>query len=453
MTARTEYILLPKQGEFLFGIDELKMKNMQGVDVYKDISLYQGGVGSGKTFSGSLRGLLFALTWDGCRGLVGAKSQDLLDNTTKRTYLEHMERIGFKEGVHWWYKDRKNQIEFLNGSIIRFKTLSDWETLMSESFTWIEFEEASFIEEITFKKLITRLREIKKPKWKNYYHSMFLHTNPQGKRGWIYRLFINPKTKKKDYRTVIASSRENHHLGDTYIDMLQDLYSAEEFEEMVEGRDVETDNTIAFPNFTEDNVVDNIQFNPNAKLILSCDFNFNPMCWYLMQEYNGTWYVLTELIKGNLTTKEMCREVLPIINSFKTKSLTIMGDSHGRDRKTNGSDYSVMTQFFSMAGYNVEVRVQKANPFIKDRLSILRGYIKNAKGVIRLKVDSSCTKLLYNFNECQNDLAKAGLKIPTDNEIKNDPNKLYLIHPIDAISYPIYYLARIRDMGGDSETI
>ena len=199
MWLTTEFKLLPAQYKFCYGFDDNKLHEVDedgNEKIYQDVSLYQGGVGSGKTYIGSLRGLLFALGWGGSRGLVGAKSQDLLDNTTKRKYLEHMELIGLKEGVHWWYSDRKNTINFVNGSSIRFRTLSDWEQFMSEEFTWIEFEEASFIEEIVFRKLITRLRQQKKPEWNDYYRSIFLHTNPQGKRGWLYKLFINSKSKK-----------------------------------------------------------------------------------------------------------------------------------------------------------------------------------------------------------------------------------------------------------------
>lgn len=61
---------------------------------------------SGKTFCGSLRGLYFALKWAGCKGLVGALSQDLLDTTTKVKYLEHLNNIGLKEGVHWWFIEK-----------------------------------------------------------------------------------------------------------------------------------------------------------------------------------------------------------------------------------------------------------------------------------------------------------------------------------------------------------
>ena len=126
-----------------------------------------------------------------------------------------------------------------------------------------------------------------------------------------------------------------------------------------------------------------------------------------------------------------------------------MGDAHGRDKKTNGSDYGVMLNYFGNLGYDVNLRVQKSNPLIRERLSLMRGLIRNAKGVKRIYVDSSCKKLLYNFEECKNNLGNGGLHIPTDGEIQTDPEKLYLIHPIDAVSYPMFYLNRLKQTAGD----
>ena len=438
-TKVTTYKLFPKQFEFLFGYDKNKVNDI--------VALY-GGVGSGKTFIGSLKGLLMALKFDGIRGLVGAKSQDLLDNTTKRKYVEHLENMGMKEGVHWWYTDRKQAIVLKNGSVIRFKTLSDWETFMSEEFGFIEFEEASFLDEVVFDKLITRLRQSAKDGWEDFHRAMFLHTNPQGKRGWINKKFVDPKTKRPNYRFIRSSSRENLFLGPEYVEMLEANYSKEQIAEMIDGFDPTEDNTIAFPYFsTEKNVIEHIDYDPNHTLILTCDFNYNPMCWYLIQQReNNTWYILRELIDNNVTTKEMCERVLPIIAEYGVRKLTIMGDSHGRDKKTNGSDYSVMLAYFSSKFLDCTLSVQKSNPRIKERLSVLRGCICNAKGERRLFVDSSCKHLLYNFDEAKNNLANAGLREPTDKEIQEDDKKRYLIHPIDAISYPIYFMQMYKDM-------
>lgn len=402
---------------------------------------------SGKTFIGSLKGLLMALKFPGIRGLVGAKSQDLLDNTTKRKYVEHLENMGMKEGVHWWYTDRKQAIVLKNGSVIRFKTLSDWETFMSEEFGFIEFEEASFLDEIIFDKLITRLRQSAKDGWEDFHRAMFLHTNPQGKRGWINKKFVDPKTKRPSYRFIRSSSRENLFLGPEYVEMLEANYSKEQIAEMIDGFDPTDDNTIAFPYFsTEKNVIEHIDYDPNYTLILTCDFNYNPMCWYLAQFIEGKWYILKELIQPNVITADMCKLILPVLESLniRGRKFMICGDSHGRDKKTNGTDYGVMLGFFSNAGYSIETRVQKNNPLIKERLAVLRKFICNGKSERNFFVDSSCKWLLYNFDECKNDLANAGLKIPTDKEIQNDDNKRHLIHPIDAISYPMWFFETLQ---------
>ena len=70
--------------------------------------------------------------------------------------------------------------------------------------------------------------------------------------------------------------------------------------------------------------------------------------------------------------------------------------------------------------------------------------IRNSKGERRLFVDSSCKKLLFNFDSCKNHLSNGGLKIPSDTEIQRDDTLRYLIHPIDAISYPMWFLNNFK---------
>ena len=444
MVARTKYSLLPAQYEFLFGYDHDKVKD--GLGNLLDVAVYQGGFGSGKTFCGSLRGLLFALRWPGCKGLVGAQTQDLLDGTTKQKYIEHLTQCGFKEDIHFWWQDRGNTLVLKNGSTIRFKTLSDWSQFRSTEFSWIEIEEASLIDEKTFHELIARVREQMRPEWKDYFRSIFLHTNPGGSRGWIYKLFHNKKTKQPNWRAVIASTSENVYLPKDYELNLRSLYASDEAVELIDGRDNDNDNTVAFPFFNADNIIDDLRYDQNYPLILTCDFNYNPMCWYLVQNIGDKWHVLRELIDNNVTTKQMCERVTPIIASYKTRNLIIMGDSHGRDKKTNGSDYSVMLSHFGSVGFNCILRVQKSNPLIVERLAVLRRYICNARGERNLFVDSNCHRLLYNFDEARNNLATGGLRLPTDKEIQQDDTKRYLIHPIDAVSYPIYFEQKYKDI-------
>ena len=99
-----EYKLLPAQRQF-FEIPH---------EYDTDVALYQGGYGSGKTFSGSLLGILLALRYPKIRGLVGAQTVALLRDTTLATYLEHLDKMG----IQFVYKKAENKLEFENGSEI-----------------------------------------------------------------------------------------------------------------------------------------------------------------------------------------------------------------------------------------------------------------------------------------------------------------------------------------------
>ena len=81
-----KYKLLKAQREFL----EIPHK------ASLDVAVYQGGYGSGKTFAGSLLGILLCLKFPGIRGLVGAQTYTLVRDTTLQTYFEHLDNMNFK---------------------------------------------------------------------------------------------------------------------------------------------------------------------------------------------------------------------------------------------------------------------------------------------------------------------------------------------------------------------
>ena len=101
-----EYKLNPAQKEFLEYVD------VPGYDI--DVALYQGGYGSGKTFSGSLLGILLCLRYPGIVGLVGAQTLPLVRDTTIVSYKEHFDRMGLKCGTDWVEYKSENKIVFSN---------------------------------------------------------------------------------------------------------------------------------------------------------------------------------------------------------------------------------------------------------------------------------------------------------------------------------------------------
>ena len=124
-----------------------------------DVALYQGGYGSGKTFSGSLLGIMLCLKYPGIRGLVGALTYTLVRDTTYRQYLEHLDNMGFKAGYHYDIKSSEDKIQFRNGSEILFRHLQEPNKLKSLNLGFVELEEMSDTPESTFLMLLSRLRQ------------------------------------------------------------------------------------------------------------------------------------------------------------------------------------------------------------------------------------------------------------------------------------------------------
>ena len=70
-----------------------------------DGAVYQGGFGSGKTFAGSLLGILLCMKYPKITGLVGALTYPLVRDTTLTTYLQHLATLGFKDKTDYkFYK-------------------------------------------------------------------------------------------------------------------------------------------------------------------------------------------------------------------------------------------------------------------------------------------------------------------------------------------------------------
>ena len=179
---QVKYKLLPAQKEFL---------ELGDHDSDIDVSLYQwilGGYGSGKTFCGSLLGTLLCLKYPGIIGLVGAQTLPLVRDTTIASYKEHFDRMGLKYGTDWTESKSENKILFSNGSTILYRHFEEPDKLKSLNLGFVELEEMSDVPQSTFDMLYSRLRQTKKPEWgPKFKYRLFGHTNPEERKGWIYR--------------------------------------------------------------------------------------------------------------------------------------------------------------------------------------------------------------------------------------------------------------------------
>lgn len=418
-----EYKLLKAQREFLEIPHNYTL----------DVAVYQGGYGSGKTFAGSLLGILLALKYPGIRGLVGAQTYTLVRDTTLQTYFEHLEQIGFAEGKDYEWSSSLQKLTFKNGSEILFRHFDEPNKLKSLNLGFVEIEEMSDIPYDTFKVLLSRMRQRPRKDWKHFTYRIFGHTNPELQRGWIYKTFVeNPAV---NYRLITAPTTQNIYLPEGFCDELKKVYDEQYYKIFVLAQNGDYSSGLVVKDFTDENLK-NISYQPEMDLHISCDFNVDPMCWVLAHKTEDKVFYFDEIAMENTTTARACEEFCRRYPNHKGK-IIINGDASGDNRSCTSeyTNYVIIKKKLLQYGYDVDIRIKAYNPPIKTRIAAFNAKIRNADGEICLYVDKKCEKLLYNIYNLKYKEGTSRIDIPTYQQIKQSKELKFLSHPMDAASY------------------
>ena len=398
-----------------------------------DVAVYQGGYGSGKTFSGSLLGILLAQKYPGIRGLVGAQTYTLVRDTTLQSYFEHLENINFKEGEDFEWSSSLQKLIFKNGSEILFKHFDEPNKLKSLNLGFVEIEEMSDIPYDTFKVLLSRMRQRRKKEWQNFTYRIFGHTNPEMQRGWVYKTFIdNPAP---NYRLITAPTTENIYLPEGFCDELKKIYDEQYYRIFVLAQNGEYNNGLVIKDFTDENIKE-IKYQPEMDLHISCDFNVDPMCWVFAHKTEDKVFYFDEIAMENTTTAKACEEFCRRYPAHKGR-IIINGDASGDNRSCTSeyTNYVIIKKKLLQYGYDVEIQIKAYNPPIKNRIMAFNSKVRNAEGEICLYVDKKCEKLLYNIYNLKYKEGTSRIDIPTYQQIKQSKELKFLSHPMDAASY------------------
>ena len=398
-----------------------------------DVAVYQGGYGSGKTFAGSLLGILLALKFNGIRGLVGAQTYTLVRDTTLQSYFEHLNSMKLVDGVDYKWISSEQKLVFSNGSEILFRHFDEPNKLKSLNLGFVEIEEMSDIPYDTFKMLLARMRQKVSPEWKRFTYRIFGHTNPEIQQGWIYKTFFtNPPP---NYRLICAPTTQNISLPEGFCEELKKLYDKSYYETFVLGRTGNYNENLVVKDFTDKNVRD-IQYQRDLDVHISCDFNVDPMAWVLAHKTEDKVFYFDELVIENTTTSKTCDEFYRRYPNHKGKVI-INGDASGDNRScmSEYTNYVIIKKKLESFGYNVEIRIKAFNPPIKNRIAAFNAKVKNANGEICLYISPKCEKLLYNIYNLRYQEGSSRIDIPTYTQIKQSKELKFLSHPFDAASY------------------
>lgn len=407
-----------------------------------DVAVYQGGFGSGKTFAGSLLGILLSLKFPGIRGLVGAQTYTLVRDTTLQSYFEHFENMGFIDGKDYVWSSSLQKITFKNKSEILFRHFDEPNKLKSLNLGFVEIEEMSDIPYDTFKMLVSRMRQTPSKQWKNFTYRIFAHTNPETQRGWVYKTFV--ESKKENYRLISAPTTQNIYLPEGFCEELKKLYDEEYYNVYVLAQNGNFNTGLIIKDFSQENIRQ-IKYCPDLDLHITCDFNVDPMAWILAHKTDNKVFYFDELVLENTTTAKTCEEFLSRYPNHKGK-IIINGDASGDNRSCTSeyTNYVIIKKSLLKYGYDVDIKIKPYNPPIKNRIAAFNAKIRSANGNICLFIDPKCEKLLYNIYNLRYREGSSRIDIPTYQQIKQNKELKFLSHPIDAASYLVDYYWPIK---------
>lgn len=170
-------------------------------------------------------------------------------------------------------------------------------------------------------------------------------------------------------------------------------------------------------------VTTDAEYDRELPLLLSCDFNVDPMAWTVGHVKGDRGWTFDEIvIPGGATTLGACDEFIRRYPHRKAE-VVIDGDRSGRSRDTKSkqTDYKQIMERLGSYYLNVRMEVPNANPPVASRVNAVNALLDNG----RLTIHPRCTTLIE-------DRARVSWKPGTREIDKSDKRRT---HASDADDY------------------
>jgi hypothetical protein len=238
-------------------------------------SAYIGGLGSGKTWAGIARGLKFALqpkpagVFHAPHGICAAVSYPAL----RDIIIPKLQEVMHITGLADWerdYKKSEKELTLKNGAIIRLRSLDRPDNIIrGPEYTWAFIDEGRNVSLSDWKLITGRLRQ------PGYKRGAWVASTPNG-YDWMHSVFHPDgelhQTEYPDAEWYNAPMRENIHLDEDYLDMMEQSYSGRFYEQEVLGQFVGIVEGGVFSEWDPDQYCVPLAYRPDLPLYTMWDF-------------------------------------------------------------------------------------------------------------------------------------------------------------------------------------
>jgi hypothetical protein len=382
----------PKQREFIEAVFSGRYKYL----------LFGGAAGGGKSFVSLATLILLNRIYPGSKSFVIRESLPTLKRTTIPSFFKLCPRSFIRS-----YNQTDQVVKFRNGSSLTFfpenydadKNLTRFDGIEANFFL---IEEGQECQRKTFEKCKLRAGRNVIPGLERQPDPIILITcNPS--QNWTKEVFRDPFVKgtlSEDYFYLPSLMRDNPSLPESYLDGLENLDEITKAI-FVEGNwdviDVERPFAYAFKR--DKNVRSGLEVDPREPIILSFDFNVDPITAIAGQSYRGKIRILREFRLRNSDIFALCESIR---SAFGRRDFIVTGDASGsaRSAMTRGSlnYYSIIKEELDLP--KSAFRVPSSNPSIKNSRALLNSILERHADFL---IDSSLQFLISDLLSVQAD--------------------------------------------------
>ena len=351
---------------------------------------FSGPIGSGKSQALCHEAIRLSYLNVGRLGLLGAPTFPMLRDATQRALFEILDR----NRIPYEFNKSENCLRLNEtGSQIVFRSVDEAERLRGTNLAWFGVDELTYTGEEAWLRLEGRLRD---PQAKRL--CGFAVWTPKG-YDWVYERFI--ASPVEGYNVTLARAFENRHLLNRVPDFYERLrksYDDRFFQQEVLGEYLHLHAGRVYYAFNREKHVAETAMDPGLRLLWALDFNVDPMCSIVAQMDGEDLRVLDEIVLSRASTQDACTEFYRRFGNPRA-GLTIYADASGNHQRTTGnSDIQIIQEFLRRNGYERPwMKVPRANPSVRDRVSLVNTKLQNFDGDVHLYVSRKCSELIKDF--------------------------------------------------------
>jgi phage terminase large subunit len=353
---------------------------------------FSGPIGSGKSAALCQEAIRLSYLNPGRTGLIGSPTYPMLRDSTLTALLETLNdnEIPFELSKADFVLTMKH-----TGSRILLRAVDEFERLRGTNLAWFGLDELTYTLEGAWLRLEGRLRDPRATQ-----RCGFAVWTPKG-FDWVYRKFISHPVE--GYEAIHAQPFENRFLlaqVPDFYERLRGSYDESFYRQEVLGDYLNVQGGLVYHAFSRERNVRRMEVDPARPVVWALDFNVDPMCSVIAQvERNGEVSVLDEIALRRATTEQACEEFEKRFG-LPRAGVVVYGDASGASMNTTGySDYQVIRNYFATRSAKVVYRVPKANPPVRDRVSLVNARLRNARDEVQLFVDPKCKELIDDFEQ------------------------------------------------------